>query len=353
MSAESGFLKAIVHEPDEDAHRLIYADWLEENGNPERAEFIRVQCELAMLNEDTMHRRKLAFRSRELLEQHEEEWAGPLREHFWLFSFHRGFVDTISIHDEDLYDPAKELFSLYPLRRLAILETADSMSFLSEVIPAEHHLTGLDLSYSEGELQHVAQVPHLGRLKNLNLMFCHLEDSDAELLCQGEIFQKMSLLRLGSNHFTNKGREMLVSHFGECVSFRCERDRDCLYPFDEVNFTTGFGNDFTQLLLWPDKAAIFDHAGNLLETRYRNNPDESMEQWKQELGFEPRGIKVKKMQFRDGTGIGDFPGWHENNFEPTTGDLMGEVREHLEEGGFVYVNGADPDEDCFWMNGAT
>jgi uncharacterized protein (TIGR02996 family) len=38
--------RALCANPAEDAPRLMYADWLEENGHPERAEFIRLQCEL-------------------------------------------------------------------------------------------------------------------------------------------------------------------------------------------------------------------------------------------------------------------------------------------------------------------
>jgi len=37
----------ILAEPDEDLHRLAYADWLDEQGEHARAEFIRVGCELA------------------------------------------------------------------------------------------------------------------------------------------------------------------------------------------------------------------------------------------------------------------------------------------------------------------
>jgi uncharacterized protein (TIGR02996 family) len=40
---------AIVREPEEDTPRLMYADWLEENGDPERAEFIRLQVELSRM----------------------------------------------------------------------------------------------------------------------------------------------------------------------------------------------------------------------------------------------------------------------------------------------------------------
>ena len=47
MSDGDALLRAILAEPDEDTPRLMYADWLQENGEPERAEYIRVQVQLA------------------------------------------------------------------------------------------------------------------------------------------------------------------------------------------------------------------------------------------------------------------------------------------------------------------
>jgi uncharacterized protein (TIGR02996 family) len=41
---------AVVANADEDTPRLAYADWLDENGDPNRAAFIRVQCRIAMLS---------------------------------------------------------------------------------------------------------------------------------------------------------------------------------------------------------------------------------------------------------------------------------------------------------------
>lgn len=49
ISDEPRLMASISAQPDEDTHRLAYADWLQENGQGERAEFIRVQCELAKL----------------------------------------------------------------------------------------------------------------------------------------------------------------------------------------------------------------------------------------------------------------------------------------------------------------
>jgi uncharacterized protein (TIGR02996 family) len=44
MSYEDAFLTAIGDAPGDDTPRLVYADWLEDGGQPERAEFVRVQC---------------------------------------------------------------------------------------------------------------------------------------------------------------------------------------------------------------------------------------------------------------------------------------------------------------------
>lgn len=47
MTHEQAFLAAICEASEDDTPRLVYADWLEEQGRDERAEFIRVQIQLA------------------------------------------------------------------------------------------------------------------------------------------------------------------------------------------------------------------------------------------------------------------------------------------------------------------
>src|SRR5579872_702669 len=46
MDHGSLLLRAILENPADDSARLVYADWLDEHGQSERAEFIRVQIEL-------------------------------------------------------------------------------------------------------------------------------------------------------------------------------------------------------------------------------------------------------------------------------------------------------------------
>jgi uncharacterized protein (TIGR02996 family) len=51
-SPNDPFLRAVIAAPDDDLPRRIYADWLDERGQSERAEFIRVQVELAKYPEN-------------------------------------------------------------------------------------------------------------------------------------------------------------------------------------------------------------------------------------------------------------------------------------------------------------
>jgi uncharacterized protein (TIGR02996 family) len=47
---DADLVQGVLDSPEDDAPRLVYADWLEDRGDPDslaRAEFIRVQIELA------------------------------------------------------------------------------------------------------------------------------------------------------------------------------------------------------------------------------------------------------------------------------------------------------------------
>jgi uncharacterized protein (TIGR02996 family) len=60
-------LKAVVASPDDDLPRLVAADWLDEHGEPERAEFIRVQVERAKADRPELGLREKALLNNPLL----------------------------------------------------------------------------------------------------------------------------------------------------------------------------------------------------------------------------------------------------------------------------------------------
>jgi uncharacterized protein (TIGR02996 family) len=70
MGDDDAFLRAIADAPDDDAPRLVYADWLDEHGQPDRAEFVRLLCRY---DEAAMNR------LRDIAPSQDAEWAARVR----------------------------------------------------------------------------------------------------------------------------------------------------------------------------------------------------------------------------------------------------------------------------------
>lgn len=131
MVTHEAFLSDIGSRPDEDAPRLIYADWLEEYGaQPDRAEFIRVQIELARrADEQAVDVESFRQRERELLRAAGLTWntfPGYVRR----WRFHRGFVHHIEVEGNDWIAHADDLLRRHPIREVELrsLPTLESSS---------------------------------------------------------------------------------------------------------------------------------------------------------------------------------------------------------------------------------
>jgi len=113
-------LQAVIDSPDDDLPRLVFADWLEEQGELERAEFIRVQIELAKLPSLDMRRPELERRESELLARNESEWVKPIRHWVVSCTFHRGFIDEVAVTVDMYREHTFELLQLAPIRRMSV-----------------------------------------------------------------------------------------------------------------------------------------------------------------------------------------------------------------------------------------
>jgi uncharacterized protein (TIGR02996 family) len=111
-------LQAIIENPDDDALRLVFAGWLEDHGELERAEFIRVQVELAKLPNVDNHRPELEQRETELLAKNESEWVKPIRHCVVSWTFHRGFIAEVTVTVDMYQEHTFELLNLAPIRRM-------------------------------------------------------------------------------------------------------------------------------------------------------------------------------------------------------------------------------------------
>src|SRR4051812_9653540 len=120
VGADRAFLEAILADPD-DAVRLVFADWLDEHGQPERAEFIRVQVERARRSPRGNRAWELQQHEEQLLRGREEAWAGPLPGLAERWQFKRGFIEGVHIEGEKFLPRAGELFATFPLRSLQLI----------------------------------------------------------------------------------------------------------------------------------------------------------------------------------------------------------------------------------------
>src|SRR5262245_15825451 len=126
---------AILAHPDEDTPRLAFADWLAEQDHPDRAEFIRVQIELARLTPNEMvpwNRHAIGLRAKEkaLLVAHGADWLAPLRakgeplQHEATHGqFRRGFVEVVWMPAAWFVQWGERLLEHAPIRELRVTET--------------------------------------------------------------------------------------------------------------------------------------------------------------------------------------------------------------------------------------
>jgi uncharacterized protein (TIGR02996 family) len=188
MTDEAALLQAIIAEPDDDAPRLVYADWLEEHGRPERGEFIRLQCDEARLPSDDPRRAGLATRLRRLQAVHERDWVEPYRSHLQGWAFHRGFIERVSAGARQFLTAAPP-FAAWPIR----------------------HVT---LHRARRRVPAILAAPYLSRLRTLDMKWNHLDDEAAALLALSPALGHLELIDLFGNDFTDEGRRLLQERFG-------------------------------------------------------------------------------------------------------------------------------------------
>lgn len=120
MTPDEAFRRDIVAHPDDDTPRLIYADWLDDQGGEEnaaRAEFIRAQCRLEQIEEFEPERLELEDRAEELLRRHGQRWRNECPVALSSETmFRRGFIEDVCLSVTEWQKHAPALFASLPLR---------------------------------------------------------------------------------------------------------------------------------------------------------------------------------------------------------------------------------------------
>jgi uncharacterized protein (TIGR02996 family) len=129
VTPDDAFLQDIIESPEDDSLRLIYADWLEEQGDP-RGELIRVRCRLARLADSDPQHPLLLQRERELWAARPVDWIEHgrliLTWDLALDLFRRRLAETVAwcagqtddLRTADLQPPANVVHFLWGSRQL-------------------------------------------------------------------------------------------------------------------------------------------------------------------------------------------------------------------------------------------
>lgn len=115
MSERAAFISAILDNLDDDTPRLVFADWLQENGEEERAEFIRCQIEAARLPEVERRKSKPGVRALALEAIYAPAWRQRVGLHEQEGYFERGFLTGVSAFIDQMPTLVGQLLTAEPI----------------------------------------------------------------------------------------------------------------------------------------------------------------------------------------------------------------------------------------------
>jgi uncharacterized protein (TIGR02996 family) len=205
MNTEAALLRTIRDAPDDDTARLVYADFVEEEGDPARGEFIRVQIALANTPADDPTRKTLEERERELLDEHQSRWLGVPTNTDGLseWRFARGFVDDITATPSFMLNEGSDLCAAHPVRCWRVSSSQGDLP--EDLLEAGRRgwfsrLESLHLSgwYSSiGELERFLLRSDFERLRELDLTGRPGLDVLPEILERAPFREQLKVLRVG------------------------------------------------------------------------------------------------------------------------------------------------------------
>ncbi len=166
MSAtRASFLRAILEEPDDDVCRLVFADYLEEQGEAGLARFIRTQIELARVPEYDPLWLRCWHGERDLITGRAFDKLCPALPEGVTWqkqAFERGFPARIEVEKPETFvAQAQALFALAPIQSLKV--------------KSEYRRAPLVLAV-------LYDSPHLARIRRLTFTFSNLPTTEIQRL---------------------------------------------------------------------------------------------------------------------------------------------------------------------------
>ena len=206
MDQRDAFFQAILEDPDDDATRLIFADWLEEQNDP-LGEFIHVQFALRDMPTYDARRPQFEERERELLVLHQDEWTASIRRFRARFvpEFQRGFPYRVPL---GIWHEAEQLVRAAPIQALSFDDYWEyrPQDSLEQALarPAFAQIRELDCgSRVRTDLQALVEAPNAENLRMLSLDPEQWRQQEAKLLAEASFAPQLERLVLGSSYIAS------------------------------------------------------------------------------------------------------------------------------------------------------
>jgi uncharacterized protein (TIGR02996 family) len=171
-----GLLAQALETPDDDAPRLVYADWLEEQGHP-FADVIRIQCKAHRISGDAQ--KAELKRANALIGRHRKTWLDPIEKWFDAPAFERGMLRRYYGKTGEYARRATQELLLGPASTFGIHETTlrgpCKKIGVAATLAWTTQLWWWDCQLDDAMLAELAGSPHLARLSSLTLekVACH------------------------------------------------------------------------------------------------------------------------------------------------------------------------------------
>ncbi len=214
MNDHDALLHAIGEHPEEDTPRLMFADWLDENGEPDRADFVRNQVELARLDLNDPARAPLVRKNARYLTHFAPQWKAELPhiDKIDWGDFNRGLIEEVqAANEEPIVKHAAEIFAVPGIHilRLRWLRDGRKLASVSQLVRVRA-LRLVAARAGASELRDLFASPHLHRVTALDLHGNRADDAVAADLADGR-FPDLAELWLGSNTIGNVGARALAA----------------------------------------------------------------------------------------------------------------------------------------------
>lgn len=180
MIDHDSFLDEIFAHPDDDAPRLVYADWLVEQSDP-RGEFIHLQIQRESLETGSREIQKLRKRELALLRENETEWAGTVPSLVSRYSFLGGFVSYIRTTAPKFLKHRRAILSQAPVHSVEFVRGARHIRAIGNCQDVSRLRSLKFRAFDFSEQMDFFDSPHLMNINTLSFHRCTFHGLDVLL----------------------------------------------------------------------------------------------------------------------------------------------------------------------------